>query len=572
MANVTTPFVKVNNAWTQAVAWVKIDGTWRQCFSNVKIQENWKPGSPDVGLMLFPNPDPISNSLKSSKYSVSVYDGTQYQDAHVYSGTKQAWVHPAAISPLWASGSYPVISYLTFSVSSPTLVKISKPGQSITSIDIGPYRKGKNNQTNISVGGEAFVPVNPDDKLWININNEVSSPLFIFADSRFPSYNEVTAMYPGYTHILYTTGIYNLSNGPNTDFAEGYSSRRRILSDTVVYVSGGAYLRGNFNMSGSNNVKFMGQGILSLDNFDWWGSIKNSAEEVKAHYAAFYNTNPSTQNSYLDARLSGNAISGLTVINTPYHFNGDGSFQSIENLKHISPWNYNSDGPRLGNFYFPAVGAKMTKSFIFNADDSAFPVLGQSFGSYVVSSCYISSHHGSVFVNYFPNYISYYNYSSVVADIDTRAYVPSENGKGAVFRLLTDYTLTAFPDTPPTNYRGPINLTFSSINIENPIEVPLIMLGNIQYPYGDAPPYGKLLGMVSGIEFKNITASGLPGYNYVSSNIVSGFNSTNKVTDVTFTNLLINGTYVTNSNYDNYFDVTGATNKTTDRINFITSP
>jgi len=46
---------------------------------------------------------------------------------------------------------------------------------------------------------------------------------------------------------------------------------------------------------------------------------------------------------------------------------------------------------------------------------------------------------------------------------------------------------------------------------------------------------------------------------------------TKKSFDEKFTNLKINNVYVTDSNYDNYFDVTGATNKTTDNINFNTT-
>jgi len=559
-------WVKINGIWVQSTPFVKSANQWINSTVYSKKDFNWV-GAKNVGLELFLNPDPISNSLKSSKFAVSVYDGQSYLDAHVYSSIKQAWVSTDATRNLWVSGSYPIINYLTFSINNSTTAKVSKIGTSVTSIDVGPYNKNKNSNIQIS-NGEAYIPINKNDKLWVTINNEVSSPLFIFADEPFPTYAQATATFPTYNHVLIPTGINFVSSLTATlpvtiNSAEGYSNRLQVSSDTLIYVPRGAYLKGNFNISGCNNVKFMGQGIVSLENYDWWNDFKEKSDSIKSHGTVFYSTNASTPNSYLDWRLSGNGCSGLTVINTPFYFNGEGALQSVENIKFISPWNYNTDGPRIGNFYYPTEGAKLLNSFIFNADDCSLPAVTQAFGNALVSGCYFNSHHGGIFTNYFVNF-NYTDYFYSAIDIDVRAYVPSENGIGAVFRLYCDTSLTALPNS---NYRGPTNLIFSGIRIENDIGVPMFRIGNIGYPYEGGA--GNRLGMLSSITFTDITVSSTNSL--VSSNIISGLNSTNEVKDVTFNNVKINNVFLTDLNYDNYFDLVGSTDKVADNIDFNTT-
>lgn len=558
-------WVRINGIWVQSTPFVKMNGEWKQSSVYSKRNSSWEPII-NVGLELFSNPDPIGNSLKSSKFGVSVFDGKTYNEAHVYSGTSKAWVSTTAIRNLWASGSSPIINYLTFNINNSTTAKISKIGTNVTSIDVGPYSKNKNANIQIS-NGEAYVPINKNDKLWVTINNEVSSPLFIFADSPFPTYAQATATFPTYNHILIPTGINFVSSLTATlpvtvNSSEGYSNRLQLSSNTLIYIPQGSYLKGNFNFSACNNVKFMGQGIVSLENYDWWKDFENKADSVKAHGTVFYNSNPSTVDNYLDSRVSGNGVSGLTVIKTPFYFNSEGSFQSIENIKFISPWNYNTDGPRIGNFYYPTEGAKLLNSFIFNADDCNFPAVAQAFGNTLVSGCYFNSHHGGIFTNYFVNF-NYTDYFYSAIDIDVRSYIPDEGGKGSIFRLYSDTSLTSLPNS---NFRGPTNLIFSGIRIENDPETPLFRIGNIGYPYGG--PYNRL-GMLSSITFTDITVSSTSPL--VSSNIVSGLNSTNEVKDVTFNNVKINNVFLTDLNYDSYFDLLGSTDKVADNIDFNTT-
>jgi len=570
-------WVKINGIWVQSTPWIKTEGQWKQSSVYGKTNSVWEP-LVDVGLKLFPNPDPIGNSLKSSKFAVSVFDGKVYNEAHVYSGVKQAWVNQFIVrrSP-WVSGSYPIMNYLSFSINNSTTIKVSKVGTSISSIDIGPYRKNKILNTQIS-NGDAYIPINKNDKLWVTINNEVSSPLFIFADPPIPTYEQASNSFPTYTKILMPTGIHFVSSLTSvlpvtTNSVDGYSNRLQLSSNTLVYFPGGSYIKGNYNISGCNNLKIIGQGIISLENYDWWADFKDAFDSFKVGGTTFYSTNPYTNsNSYEDWRLSGNGVTGTTVINTPYYFNGEGSFQSIEHLKFISPWNYNTDGPRMFNFYYPQQGSKLLNSFIFNADDSCFPAVAQQAGNHLVSSCYINSM-AAIFTNYFPGFnngvANSQFYETSCIDIDSRCFIAAESdgSKGeAVFRLLTDTSLTSIP----SNWRGPVNLLFSSINFENDLDAPLFQIGNLIYPFAEQlPGVGQLLGSTSGLRFYDITASStITGIGNLSSNYISGFNSTNKVTDVTFTNLKINNVFVTDTNYDTYFDIVGATNKTTDNINF----
>jgi hypothetical protein len=530
-----------------------------------------------VQVEVFPNPDPLNNSLRSGYYSVEVYDGSDYIDSHVYSGTKKAWVYPSPAGTgreLWASGSYPVMSYTTFSLNSESVIKIKKINSSINSIDIGPYAKNKNLTTQIITGDqgftEALVTVNPNDKLWININNEVSSPLFVFADPLFPSYAEVSAQYSTYNQILCPTGIHFVSSlGLNTNAPQGYSNRLQLSSNTLLYIPRGSYIKGNLNTSACNNVKVVGQGVLSLENYDWWNDFVGQPASVTDNGQVFYASNSNTPMSFLDWRLSGNGVSGLTVVNTPYHFNSMGSLQSVDNIKFISPWNYWTDGPKVINYYFPSDPAKLINSFIFCADDAQLPAFCQWSSKCLVSSCYISSHHGSIFANYFTGFNSHVangrlNHGWSGIDIDSRCYVPHQTEKiGYAFRLFSD-GLTSNGQF----FTGPTDLLFSSIRFENDLGVPLFKIGNSPYPFQGGS--NDLVGMTSGLSFIDISASSsLTGVGNLSSNIVSGFNSTNKAKDITFTNVKINETYVVDGNYDIYFDVVGATDKVADNIRFL---
>ena len=144
-------YVKVGGIWVQSTPWSKLENQWKESLAYAKANDLWKP-TLNVELELFPNPDSINNSLSSTKFAVSVYDGSAYQNAHVYSGVKKAFTDLRIIGDQpWASGSYPIINCLTFSINNSTMLKVSKIGGSITGIDVGPYKKNKNLNTQISL-------------------------------------------------------------------------------------------------------------------------------------------------------------------------------------------------------------------------------------------------------------------------------------------------------------------------------------------------------------------------------------------------------------------------------------
>jgi len=524
-----------------------------------------------INLEVYPNPDPTTFSVSSTYYSVSVMnDASAYQNSHVYSGTRMAWVLSYAVNRnLWPVSSSPVISYTTFEIDGSTTARVSKIGGSISSIDIGPYSKNKNSVTTLS-GGVAYIPVNKYDKLWVTIDNNVSSPLFIFADPPTPAFSAVSADYPtgsGWTHIRFTSGVHFMSAlGGTLDTAEGYPNRRKLTSKTLVYSDPGAYVKGHFNISGCNDIKLMGKGVYSLEFYDWWGSYLGQSDSVKSHGMFLYSTNASTPSAYLDWRLSGNGISGVTVVGTPFYFNGEGSLQQVDNVKYISPWNYNTDGFRIFNYYNRTTGAFVKNSFIFIADDVSFPGVGQSQSNCLVSGNYLSTHHGSLFVNYFTVYNngldtgSSFGFSAI--DIDSRVFIPDRIGINAVFRLLSDSAVTSLP----ANYAGILNCTFSGIRVENDIATPAFLIGNIDYPFA---AYGNKLGMLSGLDFKNISfSSTYTGSGSLSANIISGLNSTNEVKNTLFENVTFNGVKLTEANKNTYFSFSGSTDPTADNIRF----
>jgi hypothetical protein len=569
-----------------STGYVKVDGTWRGT-------------EPDGQLELY---SPGTEALRSSLYTVEVDDGNQFNSAYVFSGARTAVAAYGLDDPvgsvgpsnpfknkLWQSGSKPVVSYLTFGTNKTRNVRISKSGTSVTSIDVRP--RSKNIPCDIS-GGKANIQLSKGNKVWVTINNELSSPLFIFADDLKPPIPTTGNYYyfpPGIHEISAIDSTTNKTipskvGGPDLPvYGVGWSAFPGYIEGQpyTIYLDGGAYVRGTILTRGKNNLNIIGPGILAGDNLD--GSAIKSYNYLQS-FADYSNANIvmiqgpmdydqlagglqdfSVELGYSSLPIynfsgvpSGVIVSGITVVNTPwYTIKG---VNHVKGVKVLSPWDYSTDGPsvfadRKTKF------ASNTDSFVFVGDDAVFtipnnknysPAAPTYSGSSITSGITAYTMSNGPIVLQYRNFFYFpqadKSYQCLMYDMDIGAYSRNRPTETPI-RITTDNAFGSDPD-----FIGLYDVTLSNIRVEDPIDTPLFWMGNIADPYANGDlilgDSGSEYGAMSGIVLANITVSGTN--RNVSANPIWGRDQRNRPYNISFKNIKINNEYVTNSNRNNF--------------------
>lgn len=501
---------------------------------------------------------PGTESLRSSSFSVEVGlpVESEFYSTYVYSATEKASIYWDSTEPdynfasnkFWTNGSYPVMNFTTFGSKNKCVVKITDLNNPITSYEVRP--KSKNYEINI-VDGSLFIEMNPFDKAWFIINNQTSNQLFVFCDPLKPEIPSERCTYFG-PGIHYIDSNYTVTGtiiaegelplgtpyiktyyGWNNSF-EGYVEGQ----DYTIYVDGGAVVNGYFDLSGKNNIKVIGPGILSAAvpreeavpqnfNTDASAQIIESAWLQHLDIASRHNNIVTLRGLWRDrgpvgTTPSGIVVSGITVVNCTW-VAIDG-VNTIDNIKVISPWKYQSNATPLADK--STRKAILQRSFLFLNEDSTFPFSythnardllefaggidfsddGMFGGEVIVSSCQMYTTHGS------PLNITYYamiaasgfpkTYPILVTDLDVGCYsktigfssaseieyyaTPTIDG-GAGFKrrswpLIRLITSTYNYALPYLDYFGNYDITVSNIRVEDPIRSNVILLGNYPIP------------------------------------------------------------------------------------------
>jgi hypothetical protein len=500
---------------------------------------------------------PQTSSLRSN-YDVRVYRDGYYAQTYVYSATRQAWA-PLSGNSLFASGSYPPMNWVTIGCSGPIGLKVP----SVTSVDIKP--KSKNFVSGYDyeiINNSLYIVLNPLDKIWLTINNQVSSPLFIFADElkpEIPTTGNVVYFAPGISSI----GNYEVTS-----------------DDTTFYFDGGAVVKGSFDIRNKSNIKFIGPGILmpmdtsTAESFHTQYGNRSFQEKVDSGYVMIRGNyyNPDYLGS--DERVAnGNVVNGLTMVNTPWH-SIFGGISIIDNFKLISPWYHSTYGPSIvADSILKA--AQFTNSFIFNGDNclldfaknSIFPA-NWSDGNITISNLFINNVNNAPIALYNLNYhpTNERPYKVSVNNIDVGLYQnPIKNLSNpssvlSVFHIFnTDVTPTLTVANP--NIRSHQGITFANIRVDNYLDCPIFRIVNASSPFGY--PSNQLVsgnyGSCYNLTFENITASGY--VSSVSGNSISGIadDYLNRPHDLIFQNIKINSEFITTLNYTNYFKFSDST-------------
>jgi hypothetical protein len=446
-------------------------------------------------------PGPGIDTYKSTLYTVEVFDGSNWLPAYVYGFTRLSRCH-------WHYGTYPTANFLTFGTTGSVDVRVTKIAGSITSVDVSPHRK------NIPVmisSGKAILTLNQYGKAWVTINGDDANPLFIFADVPKP------AVPGGATYF-----------GPGITTISAAGNHYKPVSNEVIYIDGGAWVRGNIDVTGTRNVQIMGPGVLSGDL--WQGEdLAGLPYNQQILYSGIKG----------DSTGSGTTVSGITILDTPS--NGIwGGANNVHGIKLISPWFFGTDA-------FPFV-SHIDHTFCFNGDEVFMPGLaGYEGENMTITSCFAGTSNNTVFAGGWWGFESIPGYSTLVDDVDIKTYnnddwVPPAPLLASAFQVWLDNNDPKF---------GYSNQMYQNVRIEGNIPGPLMSLKNVVYPFTGGVQFNPPLGNAYNIVFRNITLEGTQKYH----SEILGWDGSNGFHNIVLENLRINGTLVDGSNYTNYIDV-----------------
>jgi len=445
-------------------------------------------------------PGPGIDTYKSNLYTVEVFDGSSWIPAYVYGFSRSSVTY-------WHTGTSPSVNFLTFGTTGQVNVRVTKIGGSIASIDVSPHSK------NIPVtltSGKAVLTLNQLNKAWITINGDDANPLFIFADPPKPPVPAgATYAGPGIVDIPQNGGHYQPRNGE------------------IIYLDGGAFVRGNLDVTGTRNVQLMGPGVLSGD---LWTS-----ESISAYPFNIWVKFAMVTGDWFGGDAA--TVSGVTILASPA-YNFFGGANTVSNVKVLSPWFYSTDG-------FQGV-SHVDQSFIFNGDNAFAPgAAGLQNENLTITHCFGGTTENSVFTGGYFGFEAHKGYSALVDDIDIKTYLSDAGGPPLLASVFQVYVDNSDPNA------GYSNQTYQNVRIEGNVSTPLLELKNTVYPWGGPYAVNPPLGNSYNFIFKNITLEGTQKYR----SEIKGWDGSNGFHNVILENFRINGTLVNASNLSSYFDV-----------------
>ena len=455
-------------------------------------------GQPKVEIY----PGPGVDTYKSNLYKVEVFDGAAWIPTYVYKFTRRSVCH-------WHYGTFPSVNFVTFGTIGSVDVRVTKLSGTITSLDVSPHSKHVPGRL---TGGQAIGTLEPNAKLWLTIDGDDANPLFIFADAPKPP------VPPGARYF-----------GPGVrDISPATGNHYKPVNDEIIYLDGGAWVRGNIDVSGTRNVRIMGPGVLSGDL--WRGEdLLSLPYDQQVLYSMVKG----------DSAGDAASVSGITIVDGPT--NGIwGGANKVSGVKMLSPWFYGTDA-------FPFV-SHIDHTFCFAGDEVFMPAFaGYQGEDMTITSCFAGTSNNTVFAGGWWGFESKKGYSTLVDDIDIKTYnnddwVPSAPLLASAFQVWLDNSV------PSAGYS---NQTYQNVRIEGNLPGPLLSLKHTVYPWGGPYAVNPPLGNASNITFKNISLEGTQKYR----SEIKGQDANNGFHNVVLDNVAFGGEVVTPANLARYFDV-----------------
>jgi hypothetical protein len=474
----------------------------RRCFVSIALTSSVVPflAAAICAASVEVYPGPGIDTYKSNLYTVEVFDGSSWVPGYVYGFSRSSVTY-------WHTGTNPSVNFLTFGTTGQVSVRVAKTGGSITSIDVSPHSKNIPVQL---IAGQAVLTLNQLNKVWITVNGDDANPLFLFADPPKPPV-PAGAKYagPGILTIPQNGGHYQPKDGE------------------IIYLDGGAFVRGNIDVTGTRNVQLMGPGVLSGD---LWTS-----ESISAYPFDIWVKFAMITGDWFGGDAA--TVSGVTILASPA-YNFFGGANTVSNVKVLSPWFYSTDG-------FQGV-SHVDHSFIFNGDNAfGTGTAGLQNDNVTITSCFGGTTENSVFTGGYYGFEAKKGYSALVDDIDIKTYLSDAGGPpllASVFQVYVDN------NDPNAGYS---NQTYQNVRIEGNVATPLLELKNTVYPWGGPYAVNPPLGNSYNFVFKNISLEGTQKYR----SEIKGWDGSNGFHNVILENFRISGTLVNASNLSSHFDV-----------------
>ncbi len=422
-------------------------------------------------VVTYPGPGGVA---ASDQYAVKVeQDGKQY-DSFVYLCDAQ-----------WRTNRSKSNSWTTFSFSGQVTVTVTKlQGDPIKTCKVIPSSYGIKPRIK---GNSVTFELDRPRKVSVEFDESIVHPMFVFADALerdVPEPNDPDVLYFG-------PGLHEIED-------------TAISSGKMVYLAGGAYVKGRFKAQNVQNVTIKGRGVLSGEEFPHGTAFQHNLINFEGN-----------QNKQV-------LIEGITLVNSPlYLICITGSHNTVRNTKMMG-WYFGTDGPYVGR------DGMIEDCFVKVNDDAFKPYESNT----VIRDCVIwQCENGAPFQiswEMSSNNSGFHIYNNDIIRMEHRteqinlaAFDAVHGGSGH----MKDYL-------------------FEDIRIENGgWRIFYLTLAKHEF----APADGEM-GQISDITFRNITATG----DFKKPNVIKGWDADHKVYNVTFENLKINGKYIRSAEEGNF--------------------
>ncbi|MET6996688.1 glycosyl hydrolase family 28 protein [Chitinophaga defluvii] len=433
-------------------------------------------------VTVYPFPSGLPATYKSTLFSVNA----ESSSVPIYNAGNNSWGQP--------------VSYGSFDMTGPVTVTIT-PSFPFTSFKLLPQSLGI---TGIKSGSTiSFTLSSPANVSLVLDNNYQGRVLHLFAQA--PEAGIPTSSDPNV--IYYAPGYYDLSAQPPI----------QPTSSQTLYIAGGAVIRGRIKISNASNVTVRGRGILVNDYDAASDNIALAAEMVSN----------STIRDIIVNRNTGSWTSSMWGC----------SNLNVINYKAVSPRFASTDGFNITSSH----DITFDSAFIHSADD-AIAIKGMSDQPPAAS---------------LPIYNIVYKNAQLWADANNAIGIGAET-RASRFENITFNNIDILynfddknhPDVLPD--RSAINIFslhgtffkdifFENIRVENAKRLINLHMDETFYFGALTGNWTTFPGNMQNIQYRNITSSS-GGSNQIK---LQGWNDSHRIEGVSFENILINGSYLT---------------------------
>ena len=439
----------------------------------------------------------------SDLFLVEVYKDGEWVNTNAHQYTRQS------VDPNYYGGYYPWVHWTTIGIDidAKAPIKITRLNRDwgsdpFVSVEILPSRYNINPIWNTDT---IEFEIEQNQKIYVKINNQEHDTLFVFGAPLKPPIPN-NAKYFG-------MGVHDVG------LAYKLSPVEKDL-----YLDGGAWVIGTFDIREANDdVRIIGPGILSGE-FEIWENIRHLDTHERWQETFPYMM---IHTGYDIPPTFDLLIRGITIIGSPFYniaIYGLNGRKYVDNVHIISPWTWNTDGINLGS------NAIISNSFVFNNDDTIHPEYIFD-GDITVFDCVFAGR--NAFLIGYGYWGSGDPYQANIFDIDLILQYPREPFRAEVDGVNSGIIID--------------NQTYENITIDSDVNR-LAYLVIEDTPWGaQTPAQGNIRNLI----FRNIQVKGIQ---HVKS-VIKGKDQNNRIDNIVFENLIINGIHVTNDNCEQFFDI-----------------